>query len=73
MSDQKFNRYLFEYRYGGAEWAFEIIATSPEEARERLKAISWAQYKGEIFAKISASSEPVSRLARRVASLFRLR
>lgn len=48
----KFQRYLFEYKFDGAEWGIEIKAASPSEARERLKAISWAQYKGEIQATI---------------------
>jgi hypothetical protein len=47
-----FSRYLFEYRHDGSEWGIEIVATSPQDARERLKAISWANYKGEIAAKI---------------------
>lgn len=47
-----YRRYLFEYRYEGSDWGLEIIARSPEEARERLGALTWARYKGEIAAKI---------------------
>lgn len=47
-----FNRYLFEYRHEDAHWGIEIVAASPDDARERLKAISWANYKGEIAATI---------------------
>jgi hypothetical protein len=63
---KSYERYLFEYRFQDAEWAFEIVATSPEEARERLKAISWAQYKGHIFAKIAVTGGSVSRTLFRV-------
>jgi hypothetical protein len=49
-----FSRYLFEYRHDGSEWGIEIVATSPQDAQDRLKAISWAHYKGEIAAKIPA-------------------
>ena len=52
VSANDFGRYLFEYRHDGSEWGIEIVATSPQDARERLKAISWANYKGEIAAKI---------------------
>jgi hypothetical protein len=48
----EFGRYLFEYRHDDAEWGIEIVAKSPQDAHERLKAISWARYKGEIAAKI---------------------
>jgi hypothetical protein len=47
-----YSRYLFEYRHDGSEWGIEIVAKSQQDAQERLKAISWARYKGEIAAKI---------------------
>jgi hypothetical protein len=47
-----YRQYLFEYRHEGSHWGIEITAASPEDAKERLKAISWANYKGEIAAKI---------------------
>jgi hypothetical protein len=47
-----YRRYLFEYRYEGSDWAIEIMAKSPEEARERLGALTWARYRGEVAAKI---------------------
>lgn len=50
--DDGYNRYLFEYRHGGSEWGIEIVAKSPQDAQERLKAISWARYKGEVAATI---------------------
>jgi hypothetical protein len=60
----KFQRYLFEYKFDDAEWGIEIKATSPSEARERLKAISWAQYKGEIQATIPVPARASRTLAR---------
>ena len=47
-----YSRYLFEYRHDGSEWGIEIVAKSQQDAQERLKAISWAHYKGEVAAKI---------------------
>jgi hypothetical protein len=59
-----YGRYLFEYRHDGSEWGLEIVAKSPEDARQRLKALSWATYKGEIAAKMPV---PGTRLLQRVA------
>lgn len=63
---ENFQRYLFEYKFGNSEWGIEIIAANPAEARERLKAISWAQYRGEIFAKIPVTPGPLSRAIARI-------
>jgi hypothetical protein len=49
----EFKRYLFEYRHEGAEWALEVVAASPQDARDRLRALAWAHYRGEIQARAS--------------------
>lgn len=43
-------RYLFEYRHEGAEWALELHARDLDDAKARLAALPWAEYKGEIAA-----------------------
>lgn len=48
----EFKRYLFEYRHAGAEWGIEILARSPQEAKERIQALTWARYQGEIQATL---------------------
>jgi hypothetical protein len=53
MSDDGFQRYLFEYNFDGATWGFDIMARSPEEAKERIKALTWAKYQGEVKLKLS--------------------
>jgi hypothetical protein len=63
-----YNRYLFEYRFDGAEWGIEITAKSPDEARDRLQALNWARYKGQIAARIAV---PRTRLLERIVSYFR--
>lgn len=63
-----YGRYLFEYRFEGAEWGIEITAKSPEEARARMGALTWAHYRGEIAAKIPV---PGAGLIERVAARFR--
>ncbi|RRI02302.1 hypothetical protein EH240_12605 [Mesorhizobium tamadayense] len=66
-SDRGYNRYLFEYRHGDAEWGIEIKARSPQEAKERIKSLAWARYKGEIQTSIYI---PTSGLLQRIARRF---
>ena len=51
-SDDRFNRYLFEYRHDGSEYGIVICARSPEEAKERINALNFARYCGEVQATI---------------------
>lgn len=51
-SDDKFNRYLFEYRHDGSEYGIVISARSPAEAKERINALNFARYCGEVQATI---------------------
>jgi hypothetical protein len=67
-----FQRYLFEYKFDGAEWGIEIKAANPNEARERLKAISWAQYKGEIYATVPVAPARISRALARLRAVVGL-
>jgi len=62
-------RYLFEYKFDNSEWGIEIIAANPAEANERLKSISWARYKGEIYAKVPIPGPIVRALSRLRAAL----
>jgi hypothetical protein len=50
MSD--FRTYLFRYQHDGVSWAFDIQATSPEDAKARLAKIARASYDGELMASI---------------------
>lgn len=68
ISDNGFNRYLFEYRHEGSEWGLEITARSPDEAKERIKSLAWARYQGEIKAKVPV---PAAGLIQWIASRFR--
>jgi hypothetical protein len=49
---EKFRTYLFSYQHNGARWAFDIKATSPEDARVRLAKIAQASFDGELKASI---------------------
>jgi len=69
--DMSYQRYLFEYRFDGSEWGIEIAAKSPTEARERLNALNWAQYKGHVFATIPIASGPFSRAAAMLRNILR--
>lgn len=52
MNNNKFRTYLFNYQHNGARWAFDIQATSPEDAKARLAKISNACFDGELMASI---------------------
>jgi hypothetical protein len=52
-SQESFRTYLFSYQHEGARWAFDIKATSPEDAKARLAKIATAsRYDGELIASI---------------------
>ncbi|RWD62672.1 hypothetical protein [Mesorhizobium sp.] len=64
--DDGYNRYLFEYRHDGTEWGIEIKARSPQDAKERIKSLTWARYKGEIKATVHIPTGGfLARVARR--------
>ena len=64
-SDDAMNRYLFEYRHDGSTWGIEILARSPAEAEERIRALTWARYKGQVMATIPVPGGGLfSRIAR---------
>lgn len=44
MADREF---LFEYGFAGARWGITIHAADEAEAREKIKSVAFAQYKGE--------------------------
>lgn len=46
--------YLFTYRFGGAEWGTSVFADSPDEAKEKIKAVGMARYDGELMMRIPA-------------------
>lgn len=48
--------YLFSYNYQGSEYSLEIPANSLEEAKGRLSQMVFAQYDGELVAKVPANS-----------------
>ena len=48
----KFKEYLFSYRFGGKNWTVSVFAASPDEAKEKIKAVAHAEYDGEIMANI---------------------
>lgn len=48
----KDRKFMFEYRFEGAEYGLDIVAASPEEAKRKLSAMGLARYCGEIHATI---------------------
>jgi hypothetical protein len=44
--EEKYETYSFEYPYKGHKWGIDILATSPEDAQARFKALAWGEYVG---------------------------
>lgn len=68
---EKLRKFAFHYQISGNERvsALTIEATSPEEAKEKVKAMSQAVYDGEIFATIPVAPTKPLWIARLITSL----
>ncbi|MGE5535834.1 MAG: hypothetical protein ACM3W7_09985 [Acidobacteriota bacterium] len=55
--------FLFTYRHDGAEWTLEVKARDLSDAKERLKALPFARYDGELIAKVPVSLGPLMKVA----------
>ena len=62
-------KYLFHYYFQGAKWACDVYANNPEEAKEKIKAMSQAIYDGELKFEIRIPENPLSRVARLIARI----
>lgn len=45
--------FLFSYPYDRSEWVLEIKALNEQDARARVKALTFARYDGELILKVS--------------------
>lgn len=58
--------YLFEYWFEGNCYGLTVVASSIEEAGRKVRRMSSAEYKGEVFATIPASPGSLWRRLREV-------
>lgn len=74
-NNKDFKTYLFNYRHDGATWAFEIKATSAQDATYRVSEMARAQYRGEVGAafpgELAPYMGPLEWARSALASLFR--
>ena len=54
--------HIFSYRFNGRQYTVDIIAKDADEAKERLKALAWAKYDGELVARVPADLGILARL-----------
>jgi len=47
--------FLFEYRFDGHLYGLPVVAKDVETARRKISAMTFAIYKGELYARIPAS------------------
>ena len=59
---EQFETHLFSYRFNGRQYTVDIPAKDTDEAKERLKALAWAQYDGVLVARIPAQLGFLARL-----------
>lgn len=55
--------HLFSYRFEGKTYTVDIVARDAAEAKERVKALTWAQYDGELVARVPATLGVPARIA----------
>ena len=70
MVSSGYKTHLFTYRHDGAEWTLEIKARDVHDAKERLKALSFARYDGELITKVPVSLGPLMQMAVRLRSIW---
>ncbi|MDH2997213.1 hypothetical protein A1D22_05945 [Pasteurellaceae bacterium LFhippo2] len=63
-------KYLFHYYFQGSKWCCDVHANSPEEAKEKIKAMSQAIYDGECQLTIPIPVKETSWLARLITRLL---
>jgi hypothetical protein len=65
-----FKRYLFEYAHDGEEWGIEVAASSPSDARDRVRSLYYnGALKGEIAFVVKIPTKIPSWISR-VISIF---
>jgi hypothetical protein len=71
MADvETYATHLFSYRYKGRPYTVDIVAKDAAEAKERLKALAWAEYDGELVARLPASLGIPARIAVRLRNVI---
>jgi hypothetical protein len=64
------SKFLFTYRFNGVDWSIEVPAMSLEEAKERVKVLSFARSEDE---KASSRNPPISERRSQRRFLSRIR
>jgi hypothetical protein len=58
-----YSTHIFSYRFNDRQYTIDIVAKDDTEAKERLKALAWAKYDGELVARIPSSLGIFARLS----------
>ena len=56
-ANSTYEKYRFTYRFDGADWNIEIPALSLEEAKDRVKVLTFARFESEAPASLSRLAE----------------
>ena len=55
--------HLFTYRHQGKLWSLEIKANDEDDAKDRLRRLAFASYKGVLVANVPAALSPLVPIA----------
>lgn len=47
--------FLFTYRFNGSEWGTSVFAKDAAQAQEKIKAMAFARYDGELKMRVPAA------------------
>lgn len=70
MVDDRHKTFLATYRHDGAEWGLELKARDADDAKARLRQLSFARLDGELIAEVPASLGPLAAVATFVRNGF---
>jgi hypothetical protein len=60
---ENYATHIFSYRFNERQYTVDIVARDAIEAKERLKALAWATYDGELVARIPAGLGILARIS----------
>ncbi|MEP7241651.1 MAG: hypothetical protein ABI697_12265 [Devosia sp.] len=63
---------MFDYRFDGSEYSIDIFARTPEEARAKISALTFARLAGEVRAVVPLPSAGlIGRIIKRITKVYR--
>ncbi|MDU8925353.1 hypothetical protein RYD26_10615 [Pasteurellaceae bacterium LIM206] len=68
--ENKMKEYTLNYPFDGKQWSINIFADTPDQAKEKIKAVAQAKSDGEVKLSIYVPIKPTSRITRVIKRLL---